>query len=126
MRRVISSEAYAREILREEPDAMVSQWLEAQPIESLGVSVITLAEIGRGLKRLPGGRRRTSFERRFVEFIEKAFRGRVFAFDESAAARYGEIAAGREAARLHVGAVDLKTRTAREVEEMILGHRAVG
>ncbi len=95
------------ELMRKAPDAKVSRWVEAQPVESLGVSVITLAEIGRGLKRLPVGRRRDELENRFSEFIEKGFRGRVFAFDESAASHYGGIAAGREAAGLHVDAVDL-------------------
>ncbi len=95
------------ELMRKAPDAKVSRWVEAQAVESLGVSVITLAEIGRGLQRLPMGRRRDELESRFSEFIEKGFRGRVFAFDENAASRYGGIAAGREAAGLHVDAVDL-------------------
>lgn len=95
------------ELMREEPDHKVSRWLEVQPIESLGVSVITLAEIGRGLKRLPQGQPRESLEKRFSEFIEKGFRGRVFAFDEDAAGCYGEIAAEREKAGLHVDAVDM-------------------
>lgn len=95
------------ELMREEPEMKVARWVGAQPIESLGVSVITLAEIGRGLKRLPEGRRRDALERRFSEFVEKGFRGRVFAFDESAAGRYGELAARREVAGLHVDAVDM-------------------
>ena len=37
------------ELMREEPDGKVVGWAEAQAIGSLGVSVITLAEIGRGL-----------------------------------------------------------------------------
>jgi toxin FitB len=95
------------ELMREEPEAKVVRWVGAQPLESLGVSVITLAEIDRGLKRLPEGRKREELERRFSEFIERGFKGRVFAFDERAARLYGGIAAGREAAGLHVDAVDL-------------------
>jgi hypothetical protein len=95
------------ELMREVPDGKVACWVEAQPIESLGVTVITLAEIGRGLKRLPAGRRSEDLERRFSDFIERGFHGRVFAFDERAASCYGEIAGGREAAGLHVDAVDL-------------------
>jgi predicted nucleic acid-binding protein len=77
------------ELMREEPEAKVVRWVEARPLESLGVSVITLAEIDRGLKRLPEGRKREELERRFLEFIEKGFQGRVFAFDERAARLYG-------------------------------------
>lgn len=95
------------ELMRAEPEAKVARWVGAQAIGSLGVSVITLAEIGRGLKRLPEGRRRNGLERRFSEFVEMGFRGRVFAFDEAAADRYGELAARREAAGLHVDAVDM-------------------
>lgn len=95
------------ELMREVPDGKVAHWVETQALESLGVSVITLAEIGRGLKRLPEGKRRDGLERRFSEFIERGFRGRVFAFGEGAAGCYGNIAAMREAAGLHVDAVDL-------------------
>lgn len=95
------------ELMREEPDQKVFRWVELQSIESLGVSVITLAEIGWGLKRLPKGRRRERLESRFSEFVSKGFRGRVYSFDESAASRYGELAARREAAGLHVDAVDM-------------------
>ncbi len=95
------------ELMREVPDGKVVHWVEAQTLESLGVSVITLAEIGRGLKRLPVGKRRDGLERRFSDFIERGFRGRVFAFGESAAECYGNIAARREAAGLHVDAVDM-------------------
>lgn len=95
------------ELMREEPNRKVAQWITQQVTESLGVSVVTLAEIGRGLKRLPEGRRREGLELRFAEFIEKGFRGRVFPFDEGAATCYGELAAEREAAGLHVDAVDM-------------------
>ena len=37
------------ELMREAPDPKVKGWLEFQPIESLGISVISLAEIRRGL-----------------------------------------------------------------------------
>lgn len=95
------------ELMREEPDEHVARWVAREAIANLWVSVITLAEIGRGLKRLPAGRRREVLEGRFSDFIRKGFGGRVLAFDEAAAACYGEIAAAREAAGLHVDAVDL-------------------
>jgi len=95
------------ELMRELPDEKVARWVEGEANGNLGVSVITLAEIGRGLKRLPAGRRRERLGGRFSDFIERGFRGRVFAFDEAAAACYGELASRREAAGLHVDAVDM-------------------
>jgi hypothetical protein len=114
------------ELMREVPDEKVYKWLEGQAIESLGVSVITLAEIHRGLERLPEGRRRFDLERRFADFIGRGFSGRIFAFDEKAASCYGKIAARREAAGLHVDAVDMMIAAIAEIAGAALITRNTG
>ncbi len=95
------------ELMREAPDARVLAWVAGQKAITLVVTTITLAEIGRGVQRLPAGKRREGLERRFAGFIGRGFRGRVLPFDEDAASCYGELAAARELAGLHVDAVDL-------------------
>jgi predicted nucleic acid-binding protein len=95
------------ELMRESPDTKVLAWVEGQKALTLAVTTITLAEIGRGLQRMPVGKRREGLEQRFAEFIGRGFRGRVLAFDEDAAGCYGGLAAARERAGLHVDAVDL-------------------
>lgn len=48
---------------RGEPDQRVKTWLKATPPESLFVSVLTLAEIRRGIELLPESNRREQLER---------------------------------------------------------------
>lgn len=95
------------ELMREEPDADVVAWIGRQKASQLGITTITVAEIQRGLMRLPKGKRRQRLEESFASFIEAAFRGRIFSFDEQAAMAYGHIAAQREKEGFNTDAVDL-------------------
>ena len=95
------------ELMRETPDVRVVSWIAGQKAMRLGLTAIAIAEIQRGLARLPKGKRRHRLEESFTAFIEAAFRGRVLAFDETAAYVYGQIAAQREKAGFNTDAVDL-------------------
>jgi len=95
------------ELMREEPDANVASWIQGIEIKSLALTVIAIAEILRGIERLPKGKRRQRLEQSFKEFIQKWFSGRIFPFDEESAYLYGGIATGREKAGLSVDPVDL-------------------
>lgn len=95
------------EMMRDEPDGRVAAWMGSQKSLHLTVSTITLAEIQRGLKRLPVGKRRKVLEASFAEFIARGFEGRVLAFDEAAARIYGDVCAQRESKGLHADPVDL-------------------
>ena len=95
------------ELMREEPDASVAGWIKQRPLSDLAVSVIAIAEILRGLERLPKGKRRQKLEKNFREFIAKGFKGRLFSFDEQAAYLYGKLAVCREKTGLTVDPVDL-------------------
>ena len=95
------------EIMRPEPDAGVKAWLAALDPLDLAVTSITVAEIQRGIVRLPKGRRRTGLANRFAAFIEASFAGRLLAFDKAAAYACGEVSARREQKGLHADAVDM-------------------
>lgn len=95
------------ELMREEPNQKVKEWIKAQKPINLGLSTIVIAEIQRGIARLPKGKRRSKLELNFDGFISEAFSGRVFSFDETAAYIYGDIAAKREKEGFNTGAVDL-------------------
>ncbi|MBS0484832.1 MAG: type II toxin-antitoxin system VapC family toxin [Proteobacteria bacterium] len=95
------------ELMREQPDVNVKHWIKAQKAIHLAITAITIAEIQRGLARLPEGKRRTQLTASFSDFIAEAFSGRIFPFDEEAAYRYGEIAAACEAGGINTDAVDL-------------------
>ncbi len=95
------------ELMRPAPDAGVTAWLAAQDPLDLATTTITIAEIQRGIVRLPNGRQRKSLEERFSAFVEEAFPGRLLAFDRDAAYACGEVSAARERKGLHADAVDM-------------------
>ncbi len=95
------------ELMREEPHPKVKEWISTQKPIHLGLNVITIAEIQRGLARLPKGKRRSMLETNFTNFVTEAFGGRIFSFDEDVAYIYGDIAAKREKEGFNTDAVDL-------------------
>jgi len=95
------------ELMREYPDANVQAWIEKQKPIHLSITTIAIAEIQRGLCRLPNGKRKSRLKQSFEDFISEAFEWRIFEFDESAAYVYGEIAAKRELTGFNTDAVDL-------------------
>lgn len=95
------------ELMREEPDSRVVSWIQHIDRKNVALTVIAIAEILRGIERLPNGKRRQRLEHNFKAFIREGFSGRVFPFDEEAAYVYGGVAASREKAGLSVDPVDL-------------------
>ena len=55
------------EPLRPAPDARVIEWIDAQPLETLYLSAMTVAELRAGVALLPAGKRRTGLH----ESLEK-------------------------------------------------------
>jgi toxin FitB len=84
------------------PSRHLAAWFAAQPDATLHVSVLTVAEIDRGIRELPAGRRRRALESWFAgpEGPGKLFAGRILPFDERAAAVWARLMAeGRRAGR---------------------------
>ena len=79
------------ELWRLEPDAGVLAWMDAQAIETLHLSVITVAELRYGIACMPEGRRRTIYQQRLEYDVLPAFAGRVLAFDLGTAKAYAEL-----------------------------------
>ena len=59
-----------------EPDQHVKRWLKATAEESLFASVLTFAEIRRGIELLPVGKRRTQLEQ-WQEDLQTSFETRL-------------------------------------------------
>ena len=95
------------ELMREEPHKNVKAWIAAHKPNNLSLTTIAIAEIQRGLARLPKGKRRNTLESNFSTFITDAFDGRILSFDEEAAYIYGDIAVKREKEGFNTNAVDL-------------------
>jgi predicted nucleic acid-binding protein len=74
-------------------DARVLAWLDAQLIESLYVSTISLAELRFGIAALPAGKRKDTLHNSLQQRILPLFNGRILPFDEAAADAYGSLRA---------------------------------
>lgn len=114
------------EMMRDQPDGRVAAWMGRQKSLHLAVSTITVAEIQRGLRRLPAGKRRKILEASFAEFIARGFEGRVLAFDEAAARIYGDVCALREAKGLHADPVDLMIAAIAKAADASIATRNTG
>ena len=95
------------EIMRPAPDPYVVAWLAAQNSLSLTTTTITIAEIQRGICRLPQGRKRNDLTEKFEGFVAEAFSNRLLSFDISSAYLCGKVSEARDAKGLHADTVDM-------------------
>lgn len=66
-------------------------WLDAQAVETLFLSTVSLAELLLGVEALPMGRRRRALEATLARQLETLFGERIVPFDAAAAAAYAKI-----------------------------------
>jgi predicted nucleic acid-binding protein len=79
------------EPLRPRPSADVVAWLDAQAIETLYLTTISLAEMRYGIACLPEGARRKKLHDRFEGEFLPLFHGRTLAFDDPATTVYAAL-----------------------------------
>ena len=75
------------------PDAGVKRWLETTDRRSQHVSVITLAEIQKGIELLAVGKRREKLEQWLRQDLETWFSGRILPVDRAVAGRWAPLVA---------------------------------
>jgi hypothetical protein len=73
------------------PDAGVKHWLETTDRQTQHVSVITLAEIQKGIELLDEGKRRAQLEECLTQDLEAWFSGRVLPVDRQVASRWASL-----------------------------------
>ena len=81
------------EPLRAAPEPRVAAWLDAQALETLYLSAITVAELRFGVRSLPAGRRRKRLHEDLETQVLSMFAGRVLPFDLAASQAYAELMA---------------------------------
>ena len=94
------------EPLRQAPDARVIEWIDAQPLETLFLSAITVAELRAGVALLPAGKRRTGLQQNLEKRVLPLFAGRVLPFDLACTTAYAELMAKTRKAGLAVATAD--------------------
>jgi predicted nucleic acid-binding protein len=94
------------ELWKAAPDSKVLAWVDAQAVETLYLSAITVAEIRFGLATMPTGKRRAIYQERLEGEVLPIFAGRVLPFDLEASQAYANLMARTMAAGKAVGKAD--------------------
>ncbi len=94
------------EPLRRVPEARVINWLDAQSLETLYLSAITVAELRFGVANLPVGKRQNELQTGLENQILPLFSGRVRPFDMDCTTAYAELMAKAKSAGLAIAAAD--------------------
>lgn len=82
-------------------DAVPVQRLQSHPVASVGISVVTEAELRHGLARKPGATRLAATVAAFLQHVQS------LPWDGAAAVRYAELRARLESAGTPLGAMDM-------------------
>jgi len=94
------------EPLRVAPDARVIAWIDAQPLETLFLSAITVAELRAGVALLPVGKRQAALHDSLETRVLPLFAGRVLPFDLACTPAYATLMARARAAGRAVATAD--------------------
>lgn len=94
------------EPLRATPEPRVVEWLDNQPLATLYLSIITVAELRYGIARLPAGQRRNRLRDRLETHVLPAFAGRILLFDLAATQAYADLMSTAQAAGVTLGLAD--------------------
>ena len=94
------------EPLRQMPAAQVIEWIDAQPLETLFLSTITVAELRAGMALLPAGKRRTGLQESLEKRLLPLFAGRVLPFDLACTKAYAELVAKARAKGVALSTAD--------------------
>lgn len=94
------------ETLRQQPDPAVVRWMDAQSVETLYLSAVTVAELRYGIAVLPEGRRRQVLHSGLEQSVLPLFEGRILPFDGAAAESYAELMAAARRRGRGVSAAD--------------------
>lgn len=94
------------EPLRPEPNVRVINWLDAQLLETLYLSAITVAELRAGVALMPAGQRRDKLNGYLEKSVLPPFAGRVLAFDLACTNAYAQVLATARRAGSGIGTAD--------------------
>lgn len=94
------------EPLRAAGNANVLAWIDAQIIETLYLSTISLAELRFGIAALPEGKRRDTLHSSLEQRVLPLFSGRILSFDDPASQSYAMLRARARVAGLAIAPAD--------------------
>lgn len=81
------------EIIRPKPNENVIAWMQSQSEDNLYLSVLTFAEIEKGIKKAPDLTRKRKLKLWLEEDLKKRFKGRIIPINLDISTKWGEIQA---------------------------------
>jgi predicted nucleic acid-binding protein len=82
------------------------EWIDAQAVETLFLSAITVAELRAGLALLPAGKRRAGLQESLEMQVLRLFSGRVLPFDLGCTQAYAAMTAKARTSGLAIAVAD--------------------
>jgi len=79
------------EPLRPSPSTCVSDWMDAQPLETLYLPAMVVAELRAGVALMPTGKRRAILHEHLEKRVLPMFAGRVLPFDVACTNAYAAL-----------------------------------
>jgi predicted nucleic acid-binding protein len=92
--------------LRASPEPSVVEWLDAQDVETLFLTTISLAELRYGVAILAEGKRKNALSAALENRLIALFEGRLLAFDVDSSAAYARLRATAKSKGYAIGAAD--------------------
>ncbi len=94
------------EPLRHAPEPRIVDWIDAQPMETLFLSAITVAELRAAVALLPAGKRRSGPRENLEKRVLPLFAGGVLPFDLACTQAYAALMAEARTAGLAIATAD--------------------
>lgn len=94
------------EPLRHSPEISVIEWIDEQPLETLYLCAMTVAELRAGIALMPVGRRRSTLHESLERQVLPMFAGRVLPFDLACTQACAEVLAKARTAGSGIEAAD--------------------
>ena len=94
------------ELWRPAPNPAVLAWMDAQTIETLYLSTITVAELRYGIAVMPAGRRQNLYHQRLERDVLPLFAERILPLDVPATAHYARLMADARARGMSITLAD--------------------
>jgi toxin FitB len=88
------------------PDTSVLTWLDAQAVETLFISAVSVAELRFGIACMPSGRRQSILHNRLEDEVLPLFSGRILPFDIRTSQFYAELMTGARNSGRAIGKAD--------------------